>query len=336
MLLVLILLTVIYAVFDMVELGTLSSLSFGELMTAYLLKVPSLLSQLLPLALVIGVALNIAALKTSGEWDALAAMGLSPTAVAGRLLIPAVIGTALSLLLVGYIAPYFLNQAEAKTRSERTPNGKWVRRDGWMIKVDEAGGVMAAIGLPIDKTLPERYDRYKTEIDSNGWKRWRPDTGWEEIASGMPEGPDLSGFSSIQSPLGALPGATLSMSALSRTIAALRRLGLSAAPLEAEQALRIVLTIATLLIPIATLGFNICFGDGEATQLVGQAIALSIGYWIVTAVLWNGVTTGVWSSIYLIVCAPVLFLLFSFSLLLILAGHRSGYRIGRRTVKVEP
>ena len=306
----LLLLLLIYTIFDVVELHTASATETGIFLKAYLFKIPSVISELLPLSVVIGVALELAALKSRGEWHAMAAMGLSPLSASVRCMIfPVLAGMAL-FLLTSYLAPYCLVHAETSLLHDQKTKGeketRWLRHGVWLTEIDEKDEVITSVKHSSTDAAIEKYQRKTSPNGRTRWKRWRLDTGWEEIEKGGPNPPDFHSLKTI-APLGTLPGAALTSGELRTQCKALHEAGLSNDPLEAEWALRIVKTTAAFLIPLMTIWLNLRFGGDSAARHVGQGVLLTAIYWFFSAVLWNGVATGVWSKYWLVIGVPALF-----------------------------
>jgi lipopolysaccharide export LptBFGC system permease protein LptF len=278
----------------------------------YVLKIPSIITELLPLSMVVGVALAIAGFKARGEWDALAAVGISPFEISIRFMFLPAVAAGLLYLLSNFVAPWCLTRAAARlmTPSAIPVEGgsRWVRYREWIYEADEEGRMLTAISLFREDGRLERFQRLTTPSSDGNWRKWREDTGWKVTENGAPETPNLSSIT-MGTPLGTLPGAALPAAALRSEAAKLRGMGLADTPLEAEWALRMVKTFATLLIPLITFWICHVFGGKSAAVHVSRGIFLTVAYWLLSAVLWNGVYTGAWPKYWLAVGAPLLFFL---------------------------
>ena len=71
----LLLLTTVYAAIDIIEVSSRAGTPSDGAYLWYLLKLPSITGQLLPLALVLGVQLSLSALRKRGEWEAILSAG---------------------------------------------------------------------------------------------------------------------------------------------------------------------------------------------------------------------------------------------------------------------
>ena len=300
------LLLTIYALFDVVELGALSHLSTGELIQAYLLKIPAVLSQMLPVALVIGIALEVATLKRRGELEALGAMGISPVVIACCLLTLPALFTVAAHSLSGYAAPASLRKALPPVSAKKSAV-RWVKDGDRLVRIDAARYVVTSLRFAAPGRPAERYDRSGAG-GSRHWKRWRLDGGWKYAGVSAPRRPNLDALSATAAPLGALPGATLSNGELDTVIRRRAAMGLDNAPLHAEKGLRRAMTAAVFLIPFVTLWFQLNRSTQSPARHVAEGIALCAVYWLITAVLWNGVSTGVWPGAWLAAGAPAIFL----------------------------
>ncbi len=300
---------IIYTLFDVVELQSLADAPMTMFLARYVHKIPTIASQLLPLALSIGTALTVASLKQHGEWQAFNAVGISAVAICTTLLIVPAIAVGLQFVLLGYLAPKALATADSPlSASHGSPSpfeGVWTRNGPWMIEHDPAGHPLTVLRVAKGAKPVERFRRTDT-----GWKMWSPSSGWTHRSPPIrvpnvwtpPERLRPSG-------LGTFIGSADTLPRLVSAITALERMGHNTAPLEAELGLRVVLPMAAFLIPLATLLFNLRTEKGKSVYLTGEAIFATALFWLVTALLWNGVMIGVWQRDWLIIGTPTIYIL---------------------------
>jgi hypothetical protein len=84
------------------------------------------------------------------------------------------------------------------------------------------------------------------------------------------------------------------------------------------------LILACALLPLLGLLLAVASELGRASALSGLALALGVGYWLFTAVAWNGAVAGAWSASW--ICPGVAVV---FAAILVAALAARG-RFGRR------
>ncbi len=298
---VLLLLTLIYTAVDIVEIRSLSGDAGGP---RYLLKLPSLFGLLMPIALVLGGQLQIAALKKRGEWIAALSSGISPRSLAGSLLLPPAAGGIVAAWLVLYAGPGMLARWDQGTERPPPETGEWVRDGNALLKTDADGAPLLVIERDAAGRPTARFDK------ASPAHHWRASKGWEEstAVAGWPRPvialPDrrTGGSPTV------LPGATLTLTQLDDEIRLRRRLGHVVTSLEAERALRFALIAACLLLPLATLGLAVPSPESRASRLVAAGLVASLLYWMLAAAAWNAVAMGLLPPRGLSAAVPLLFL----------------------------
>ncbi len=303
---------VVYAAIDMVEASALPDGNRG-LLTSYLFKLPSVLVHVLPLALVIGVQLTLAALRRLGEWDAMRSVGMSQKKLMATLLIVPFCSIFLSLALTAEIAPRALGIWQQRFDDSAAPDsGKgevsgWFKKDGMLVRV--SGGPEIVIERdPLGQPSTFFYKPKGTPDDrAQVWRRGR---GWQEEA----QIPDVATGSLTQlkqallTTTTALPGASLTIGALVQAIGDASKMGLPGDPLMAELALRVALIAACLVIPLLSLGVSLLSESKRATRLVGLGFIAALTYWLLLTTAWNGAMMGIWSPVWVSAGVPLLFL----------------------------
>lgn len=139
-LLALLALACVYLAFDLGDQGRrlAATLGWRTVLWATLLHLPLMAAQLLPVALLLGGALALAALRRRGELEALSASGLTPLALGLPLLLLGVFFSLAGWLLGNQLAPAFEQRADSLYQHRRIsaltgelPRGRWYRaRDG--------------------------------------------------------------------------------------------------------------------------------------------------------------------------------------------------------------
>ncbi len=302
------LLIAVYAVIDAAEARSLATGAVdGSLLRYHALRFPAIATHVMPLAAVLGALLALGALRKHGEWEALLGAGVAP----GRLILGLSVGP---LLAAAVMVPLSLelapcaNAAWSRVASPPADAGvpcghRWVVLDGGTLAraARAASGWIptAVVELPGGEHRGRRFAvPADAGIPATGS---RVDSALRTIAAldGHDE-PPASSWSG-------LAGQTMPRAQLDSAISAKRRAGLDVTALEAERALRYGLILACALLPVLGLLLAAAAGLGRASALSGLALALGVGYWLLTAVAWNGATAGAWPAAWIFPGVPAAF-----------------------------
>ncbi|HUT78291.1 MAG TPA: LptF/LptG family permease, partial [Polyangia bacterium] len=260
-----------------------------------------------------------------GEWEVLLGAGVGP----GRV----TLGLAVGPLLAAFaMAPLVLDLAPRAnavwSRAGATPaagagagpTGRWVAVDAQILALaerDDAGWFpRTLVELPGAEHRGRRVDVRVDRRETGAGRDWDPVLRAVAALEGHGEPPASSSWSG-------LAGQTLPRAQLDLAITDRERAGLDTAALEAERALRYGLILACVLLPLLGLLLAVAWGLGRASALAGLALALGVGYWLLTAVAWNGAAAGAWSASWICPGVPTAFAAIS------LAALARG-RVGRR------
>lgn len=270
----LLLVCLVYVSVDLVEARSMAAVPARDLLAAYPFKLPEVVGQMLPLALLFGVLLALSSLRRGGEWEALRSAGLSPLQLGLGLLLVPLAGVALSVPLVGWLGPAgsarFASAVglEAAGDAVRAP---WtVRADGALVRAgrDRAGRVV------IERDPDGQVSSYRLAGD----RIWRRGQGWS-----IERSPAVGRDERVP----------------------------ETSPSGADAALRLALIAASALVPLLGLLLALGWEEGRATRLVALGLAVGAAYWLVLAAAWNGAVLGAWSALWVSVGVPVLFCVLS-------------------------
>lgn len=323
----LLVLLVVFISIDIVETAALARVQGGAIVLWYLLKLPSVAALLLPLALALGVSLQLASLKNSDEWDAMSAGGICPWASFSRLMATPLLVTLLAVPLYTHVGPgalsMFARRIASENREERDSQEDWFLLDGRFVKLDRKH----QRGTVIERKAGRASVRYDFTLGQGAETAlvWRQEGGFcnepmpEEIRS-IPRPPRAE----PAAPGILVAGAALTRPKLAERIAALRSAGYPTAPYEAEQALRVALILACFLLPFGALLVSLGAGVERATRLTGIAIAAAVLFWLIVATAWNGAHLGVWPTWMLSHGAPALFLVLALTVRVIVGRRLMG------------
>jgi lipopolysaccharide export LptBFGC system permease protein LptF len=315
----LVLVAVIYASVDLVEVGSLTGVSAVRLLLAYPFKLPSVAAQVLPLALIIGVLLTLSSLRRGGEWEALRSAGLSPRRLAVGLLVVPIIGAVLLVPVVEWLGPAASLAFERRITSGGEPAAEtavWSADDrGSLSRADPSSGCP---DLLIERDADGRATAFESRERGRGNGQdpetivWRLGLGWTRRAStAAGQRCQPSAVSAWSGSAIGLGGASLSRGRLSETIDRLEGRGRDATELRAQGALRVALIEACLIVPLLGLLLALGWDEARATRLTALGLAVGAAYWLALATAWNGAVLGVWSPLWLSVGVPILFGMFA-------------------------
>ena len=306
----------VYFCIDIVELKSLPGgpqIGVGDW---YLFKLPQALTQLLPLALVLGVELENASKRKFGEWEALLTAGIQPIRIMFMFLITPLVASLFVVVLSFHFAPQALAVWQRRLEQTNMPrlaerqSATWYKLDRELVLSDGSDIPKLVIHFDGDGQVNRWHAAKEPYTDKNGVRLWERGTGWKTGELEPPsESGDLTGIVETKPASSAiLPGATLTFRQIEDAISRLERLGHSTAPFAAERALRISMTLACVVLPFTMLGFSFWFGTSSPVRLVAHGIVASVLYWLITAFCWNLVSRNVVSSYWLSYLPPVLFL----------------------------
>ena len=294
----------VYTIFDLVELAALLERPLKDLAEIYFYKIPTITSQMLPLAVAVGCALTVSTLRTHGEWHAFNALGIPSRKIALTMAFVPLISTIFSMWILFQVAPKSLAAIETINPKTMPSNStQWIRFGSWLLEVTPKK-VDQAILLPSKRHAVERFQHIGTS-----WKHWEKNSGWTmSDAPPIPSTP--THVWSAPTRLGTFEGATYPYSSLLEQIDHQQKMGLSTASLEAEKGLRWVLVFATMWIPLSTLLTILRRNHEKAAHVTGDALFTTVTFWLLTALFWNGVQIGVWRGNWLILGVPLLHAIF--------------------------
>ena len=303
---VLALLLGLFTVIDFVELRSLGAPT-GILFASYGLKIPSIVVLLLPPAAAVSIALHTAALRRTGEWDAMHSLGISHLSTLLRLLAVPVFFGGLSFALSAWGAPPAAARFEAALRSHEqssstTCEGRWTRQSVGYARFDCDGRPDIVIetndrGVPVG-----RFDRVSPS--GRDWEAFPPSaSSIEEIRRAMTRFARPVPLPSTN----LLAGQSMTLGALAQSIGEAERAGLSAGPLRAERALRIAVAAACVAVPALLLALLLLFPTENAWRSAAAAVLIIAIYWVVAAVVWTSVSVGLCSELTLSIGVPSVF-----------------------------
>ncbi len=303
------LLVTVYAAIDFVETSSLHDEPLSHLLFAYPFRIPMIISQVMPLALALGVLLALASSRSRGEWDAMRAAGISPFSLAKNLLIVPLLGVLVSMPILAEIAPRALlawRSGFVQGASKQAALPGWCKEDSNLVKEADSTGTHIVIGRSGDGS-PLSWTRSDPAIPSGSV--WQPEQGWRSKdvrklrttrCSPLDERVQLNASMS-------LPGASLSVKQLLAATSAARSKGLQDAPLRAELALRIALAAACLIVPLLGLGLGLLGEESRSTRLVARGLIAAAVFWLSLVAVWNGASLGVWSPNWVAVGVPLFY-----------------------------
>lgn len=285
-------LTLLYASVDMVEAGSVAQIGALALLGAYVLKVPTIVTQLLPMALAFGTLLTVAGLRRNGEWDAMALAGLSPVRIAARLLTIPLAATALAYVLSSNWAPASMTGYESALGMEPVAPSGWVQDGGEMARVGEEGDD-GLLRLALDDS--GRVVRWRFRSGGQAWS-WSEADGWMRGTQRLGNDLPTKGIVLPARGMDGMVGASWTSARLRELAARLEEAGLDSRPLRAQLSLRVALIAACALVPAIALLLSL-FGDTtRAARLMVLGLAVSTAYWLMVVIAWNGSLWGTWGE----------------------------------------
>lgn len=296
-------LSAVYAAIDLVE----ASSYMGENLDAlhlYLFKLPLVLVHVSPLALLLGVQLCLAALRSRGEWDGIRSAGIGPRYLLWGFLMVPLVALPIYGMLVFHWAPAALSVWEKGLAAPSDGETFRWAQDGDRLEGYHPDGPRVQIQRDGTGQIKRWEGSAGGASDVYGWQSG---SGWTRNPAPMEkpvvrhgEGGDLSPW--------ILPGATLSPSELAAAVDTARHRGHDTAPLRAEQALRVALTAACFILPFWGLGLGLRTEEQRPTRLIGLGIGVAAAYWLCLATAWNGAMVGVWHPAWISAGVPGAFL----------------------------
>ncbi|MCP4676264.1 MAG: LptF/LptG family permease [Deltaproteobacteria bacterium] len=309
----------VYAAIDFVETSSLHDAPLTQLLFYYPLRIPMIVSQVLPLALSLGVLLALASSRSRGEWDAMRAAGISPAILAKSLLVIPLVGVLVSLPILAEIAPRALlawHSGFIQDASKSIPLPSWCKEGSNLIKEAGPNGTHIIIGRSTEGS-PLLWTRSDPTFPKGDV--WRPEHGWQLADVRKPH---IARCSSLDERVRltssmSLPGASLTVKQLLAATSKARSKGLRDAPLRAEMALRIALAAACLIVPLLGLGFGLLGEESRSTRLVARGLIGAAVFWLSLAAAWNGASLGAWSPNWVAIGVPLFYLAVGLSAVLV-------------------
>ncbi len=307
-----ILLVLLYAAADLVEVRAMSGIGIIELLQCYLYKLPSVASLLLPSAAGFGIAYETASLHRSGEWEAMQASGVSNWKTTARLLVVSMFLVPIAWVLSFWIAPLMTARFESHIRRfEKNPPPclpSWTRHDRDLVRFDCNRQVDTVIGNFPEGNGIRRMSQMGAADETNQnipqiavWDKadgWYSNRGFLEDFSVFPQ--------PVDAPLvNNLPGQSLTFAELNRAVLNTEQMGLSSAPLRAERSLRVAVVLACFIVPLGVLVLLTAFGISRAGPSILLCIAFAVVYWMISAIAWRGAAQGAWSDLWPASGAPL-------------------------------
>jgi lipopolysaccharide export LptBFGC system permease protein LptF len=298
----------IYLVIDFVEVGSIGGSQDMVEQVAYWLRVPSITAQILPIALLLGVMLALANLRSHGEWDAMRAAGISTRALAAMLIVVSIVAVCPAWFLLNEIGPRGMSAWQGSTAAHTSQNqldATWIKHGTTLVRAGPGGNEIIVErnedGTPLSVTM-------KRDVGpAIGWRRA---DGWHS-GDNMPgiQYPQLTRrVNSTQGNAAAIiPGATFTSSELDVAVQYSANVGLSTRLFRVELALRMSLVLACLILPLFGLTLGFIGEEARASRLVGRGIVAAVVYWFCLTAAWNGASIGAWSPMVLSIGVPCLF-----------------------------
>ncbi|MCP4601019.1 MAG: LptF/LptG family permease [Proteobacteria bacterium] len=311
--LALVLLAVVYMAIDFVEASSWPGASLGRLVSLYVFRLPMIISQILPLALTLGVLLALASSRSRGEWNAMRSIGISPFGLSTRLLIVPFLGMCFSTLLLAQLAPRALAVWQSgfdPALSVAVSNSHWCKGGRQIVQEESPLGFRTVIERRPDGS-PLLWARAGAGVSDAETLVWRQANGWQEEAPQELDAAQCAAVTKkeiLNDSHTSLPGASLTLVELGIAISQSEKRGISTAPLRAELALRIALIAACLIVPLLGLGLSLAGEESRSTRLVGRGIIAATAFWLSLAVAWNGAVVGAWSPTWVSVGIPLFYL----------------------------
>jgi len=304
-------LLLIYCAVDFVEASSLVTGDLWALFCAYPFKLPSVITHILPPACAIGAVVALANLRSSGEWNAFMAAGLSPFRLVFSLLLISLICAVLIWPITQTLAPLAYSQYEVAAGLVNSDaaelSSNWSRDGAWLIRRSGDGAVLAVERSGTGRAI--RWQKFKQGSLNAGRElifSWSDDDGF---SVGDVEGRRYPFFNSVPE----LPHASIDgLFAADRTSADLESLsielrthGLSSTALDVQILLRRSISVSCLMVTAIALMFSLLCSHCREVALVGLALFVSAAYWLLLFAVQNGTLAGAFSSAWLFPGVPI-------------------------------
>jgi lipopolysaccharide export system permease protein len=263
------------------------------------LRVPYIVTKLLPVSLLAGVMFGFAMLNRSREIVAMQALGISRLQIAMPLVLIAVVATGFDFVVSETVVPLTNRCAEevlaARIRKKEHVSSSmgetWIRtRDAFVVAEDYDSSRKQMSDVTIFRFDKSEQLRAITQVSSARWfgQRWH----FEKIRSfGVGESDtasvdddtrlDLSP-DDLETPITVNPD-DFSLAELSGFIHALQRVGLNPQRYLANRDLKYAMPVSCLI--LAAIGFALSLDPlprhGGFARSIGYALAAGFGYWLV-------------------------------------------------------
>ncbi len=258
---------------DWVEHGSRVSGATGgsavmESLRLALLLLPSHLSRGLPVVVALGAALTVVGLRRSGEWQALAAAGLSPARLLAPLVLLGALAGGVGAAMDAWLTPvtsraHSAAMATHQDRPLRQGTDTWLAREGWVYRLagePSSGtlGPVSALALP-DRTQGTGLSGWQASAIRWDGARWiSADPGTDRpVASPAPGTTEppwalLPGPDALAALIGPEPPSALSWGTLRadpRPSSSAEAHGRGSRPLVAPLAVLVAAALTALLAP---------------------------------------------------------------------------------------
>lgn len=322
----LLLLSLIYIAIDFVEAQNRGAAPES----AYLFRLPMVLSHMLPIALVLGVQALIAGLRTRGEWNAFLAVGIGPERLGLYLLLIPLIAMPFQYLMQSLIVPQSHAAWQNAAGGERLRPDlggdlgarNWCLQENLLIKREGTTGSRIVISRT-ESGVPLLFQSERVGQRQDAVREWQYGHGWVFGRSSAPDATEdrlcaAGGFQGKWATDSDPHPQELTTEALRTFLLVARHGGHPTRHLEAEIALRMALTLSCLLVPFLALGMTVGGQESRHGRIVGLGLLSVFAYWLMVTVAWNGALAGLWCSEWLSLGVP--------SLTLILGGLLAALR----------
>ena len=282
-----------------------------SLFCAYPFKLPSVITHILPPACAIGAVVALANLRSSGEWNAFMAAGLSPFRLVFSLLLTSLICAVLIWPITQTLAPLAYSQYEVAAGLVNSDAAKvssnWSRDGAWLIRRSGDDVILAVERSGTGRAIRwQRFRQGTLNSDRKLISSWSDDAGF---LGGDVEVREFSSFTPVpELPKVGIDGlfAADRTSAELETISiALRTRGLSSTALDAQILLRRSLAVSCFMVTAIVLMLALLCSHCREVALVGLSLLVSAAYWVLLSTIHNGTLVGVFSPAWLFPGVPI-------------------------------
>ncbi len=268
----------------------------------FLLKLPLIVAQLLPVACLVGVLLGFAMLNRSGELLACQALGISRMKIAAPLIAAAVAISAANFILSETVVPVTTRQArylytvalkKHELKGIFANSGIWMRvRDGFLSADSYDTHQLKLRGVTMFRVGTDYTLQVVQQAGTASWDgaRWRPTdlSGFELAGDGRVVPSSAGGLFKIEAQprdfgLLRLDPEEFSLSELNRYIRALRRKGLDPGGYLVDRDLKFAMPLACVI--MVALGVVVSLDPVPRrmglSRSFGLGIAIGFSYWLI-------------------------------------------------------